>query len=279
MTWIDTLTSWYESAGILARAVDIAVILLIAFVLDKLLCHWLNRAVRHKVAKGENNRRLTLYSVMRSVIHYVIVFVALVMILTTLGINVASILAAAGVIGLAVSFGAQSLVKDIFAGFFIIFEDQYGVGEYVTINRQFTGFVEVVGLRTTQLKGDNGELIIIPNGSITDVINLCRFDLRVKELFEIALDADIDAAEDVIAAAAAAYYGEHQEQLTKAPSVEGVEVIGKTGVSICLVTYTTPMSRWSVGRDLRKTVIQALHNAGIPMPPYVLPGVSGKGER
>lgn len=265
MEIFTAIETWYDGGGITVRLLDIAIIIIIAFLLDRLICGLTNRYMRVKVAKGENNRKVTLYRLVRSVVHYTIAFLALVTILSKLGVNVASILAAAGVIGLAVSFGAQSLIKDIFAGFFIILENQYGVGEYVTINRQFTGFVELVGIRTTQLKGDNGELIIIPNGSITDVINLCRYDIRVKELFEISHEADIDEAESVIAAAAMAYYEENPGLLTKTPSVEGVELISKTGVSICLVTYTTPMSRWSVGRDLRKVVMQSLQNANIPL--------------
>jgi small conductance mechanosensitive channel len=265
MEFITIIENWYTAGGILVRILDIVLIIIGAFLLDRIICGLTKHGMRLNIAKN-SNRSITLYRLVRSVVHYTIGFVALVTILSKFGVNVASILAAAGVLGLAVSFGAQSLIKDIFAGFFIILENQYSVGEYITLNQQFTGTVESVGMRITQIQGYDGELIVIPNGSITDVMNYCRYDIRVKEDFEISFDSSFDEAEAVINAAAKRYYEEHKDILADVPMVEGLEAIGESGVSICLIAYTKPMTQWTVARGLRKIIVQSLQEANITIP-------------
>ena len=263
ISWLGT---WYSGGGFTVKLAGALAIILCAFIADKLFCRVMGRIMKDSVEVGENNRRVTPRRVIRSVAHYVISFIALMMVLSVFGVNVVSILAAAGVLGLAVSFGAQSLIKDIFAGFFIIYEDQYGVGEYITVNNSFTGVVELIELRTTRLRGDDGELIIIPNGSITDIVNYCRGSLRIKEVFEISFDSDIDEAEAVLTAAAKEYYETHRDVLFGEPFVEGVEIIGESGVAISLFAYVQPMEKWRVGRELRKLIVQSLRRAGITIP-------------
>ncbi len=262
----DILIQWYEGNGLLVKLIGVLVILILAFLINKIFVHIVDKALKTTVEIGENNRQVTLKRVLKSVVRYVIAFLALVMILSRLGINVVSIMAAAGVIGLAVSFGAQSLIKDVFAGFFIIFEDQYGVGEYVTINQCFTGVVELVGLRATRLRGDNGELIIVPNGTITDVVNFCRGYFRIKEVFEVSFDSDISKAEAVIRRTAKAYYNEHKDLFSAAPTVNGVDAIGESGVTLCLFAYVLPMEKWQISRDLKTNILQALQKEGIEIP-------------
>ncbi len=265
MKLLTIIENWHSGGGLLVGIVEAVLIIAVAFLLDRFLCGLAKHGMMLSPAKN-NNRSLTLYRLVRSVVHYTVAFVALVTILSKFGVNVASILAAAGVLGLAISFGAQSLIKDIFAGFFIILENQYAVGEYITLNQKFTGIVESVGLRVTQLKGVDGELIVVPNGSITDVLNYCRYDIRIKETFEISFDTSIDQAEAVIAAAAKEYYAKHRDLLTAEPTVEGLEIIGENGFSICLMAYTKPMSQWTVARSLRKVIVKALLDAGITIP-------------
>lgn len=263
---VRAVQTWYEHGGLFVTLLNIALILLLTFIGDRLICGVINRAMQGDVSVGENNRKITLKRVLKNLTHYLLVFLSIMMIFSEIGINVASILAAAGVIGLAVSFGAQALIKDIFAGFFIIFEDQYGVGEYVTVNDRFTGIVELVGLRTTKLRGDSGELIVIPNGSITDVVNFCRGGLRVKEVFEISFDSSIDEAETIIGNVVQQYYDEHPDWMAGKPLVDGVDAIGASGVSLCVFLYVQPMEQWHVAREIRKLVVQALQKEGITIP-------------
>lgn len=263
----SAFSEWYHGGGFTVTLFSIAVTVLLAFLFDRFICHVINRLFSGEVTVGQNNRRITLKRVLKNVTHYVVAFVGCIIVLSDLGVNVASILAAAGVIGLAVSFGAQSLIKDIFAGFFIIFEDQYGVGEYITVNERFTGVVELVGLRTTELRGDQGELITIPNGSITDVVNYCRGGFRIKETFEISFDSPIDKAEAVIRRVVEDYYDAHPELMAdKRPIVDGLDLIGASGVSVCVLLWVQPMEQWHVAREIRKLVVQALQKEGITIP-------------
>ena len=119
------------------------------------------------------------------------------MILSTLTINVSAVLAGAGIVGLAVGFGAQSLVKDIITGFFIIFEDQFSVGDYIRVG-QFEGTVEEIGLRTTKIKSWTGELHIIPNGNILEVTNFSLNNSVAVIDISVAYEENIQRVESLI---------------------------------------------------------------------------------
>lgn len=116
-------------------------------------------------------REQTLVKLLENVVTYVVGFITFVTVLSIVGIDIKPILTGAGVLGLAIGFGAQNLVKDVITGFFIIFEDQFAVGDSVKING-FEGIVEEIGLRTTKIKGENSERHIIPNGSVIQVTNM-----------------------------------------------------------------------------------------------------------
>ena len=115
-------------------------------------------------------------------------------ILSVLNIQIAGLLAGAGIAGLAIGFGAQSLVKDVITGFFIILEDQFGVGDYVRLNTA-EGTVVEIGLRTTKIKGTTGEQFIIPNGQITDVINFSINNSKAIIDMQVGIEADVEKIE------------------------------------------------------------------------------------
>ena len=122
---------------------------------------------------------------------------AILAILSTFGINVAGLVAGAGIVGLAVGFGAQSLVKDVITGFFIVFEDQFAVGDQVQIG-QSMGVVIEIGLRTTKVKSYTGELHIIPNGNISEVINYSIYNSIALIDISVSYESDIQAVENII---------------------------------------------------------------------------------
>src|SRR5690625_5855916 len=129
---------------------------------------FLNR--RHLPIQISSRREQTLSKLLTNILMYLIAFIVIVMILDILGVPISTLLAGAGVAGLAIGFGAQSLVKDVISGFFIIFEDQFSVGDYILINN-LEGTVEEIGLRTTKVQSWTGEQHIIPNGDISMVTN------------------------------------------------------------------------------------------------------------
>ncbi|MEW8987122.1 MAG: mechanosensitive ion channel family protein, partial [Bacillus sp. (in: firmicutes)] len=220
--------------------------------------------------RTSERRDTTLAKLLQNIVTYVIYFIAFIMMLSTLNINVGPILAGAGVVGLAVGFGAQNLVKDIITGFFIIFEDQFSVGDYVRIG-QFEGDVEEIGLRTTKIKGLTGERHIIPNGSILDVTNFSIHNSKAIVDVGIAYEEDIDRAEQVIRELLETLPGKYEEIIAP-PQLLGVQTFGPSEVVLRIVAETQPMKHFLVSRAIRKEVKHwlDLHGIEIPYPRLVM---------
>jgi small conductance mechanosensitive channel len=209
-------------------------------------------------------RDATLVKLLENVLTYVVFFITVMTILSVLTINVQAMLAGAGIVGLAVGFGAQSLVKDVITGFFIIFEDQFSVGDFVRIG-QFEGTVEEIGLRTTKIKSFTGEIHILPNGNITEVTNFSVHNSVAVLDIGIAYESDIDRTERVLQELLADLPDKYEE-LIKAPELLGVQQFGASEIVLRIVAETEPMKHWYIGRLLRKEIKQALDENGIEIP-------------
>ena len=194
---------------ILEKLITITLIIIIASISVK-LCNKLvdyimltkdNANKKFKI-KSNEKRSETLHKLIRSAIRYTIYFIAFFQILSTLGINTTSIVASAGIASVAIGFGAQSLVKDIISGFFIILEGQFDVGDEVKLYNQAAfiagGSVISLGLRSTKIRSGNGEIYFIPNGSINQVINYSLTYNLVEVKFSIQIDETIEAIEERI---------------------------------------------------------------------------------
>ncbi|MBA2872892.1 small conductance mechanosensitive channel [Anoxybacillus calidus] len=227
--------------------------------------------VRQKAALRISERReATLLRLLDNVVTYVVYFIAIIMILDTLGVEVKAILAGAGIVGLAVGFGAQSLVKDIITGFFIIFEDQFSVGDYVRIGN-FEGYVEEIGLRTTKIKSWTGEVHILPNGSINQVTNFSLNNSMAVVDVNIAYEGDIERAENVIRELLAELPAKY-EDMVAAPELLGIQSFGQSEIVLRVICETKPMRHWFIARALRKEIKLRLdeHGIEIPFPRLVL---------
>lgn len=209
-------------------------------------------------------REATLMKLLENVLTYVVYFIAIMSILAAMAIDVKAMLAGAGIVGLAVGFGAQSLVKDIITGFFIIFEDQFSVGDYVRIG-QFEGTVEEIGLRTTKIKSFTGEINILPNGSIVEVTNFSLYNSVAVLDIGIAYEGDIEYAEKVLQEYLETTTEKYPE-LVKAPELLGVQQFGASEVVLRIVAETLPMKHWYMGRQLRKDIKLLLDQHGIEIP-------------
>ncbi|HZJ82812.1 MAG TPA: mechanosensitive ion channel family protein, partial [Clostridia bacterium] len=199
---------------------------------------------RFSVNKKKND---TLNALTQSILGYVIYFIAIIMILGEMGINTASIIATAGIGGLAIGFGAQSLVKDIITGFFIIFEDQYSVGDFIKIE-EISGTVEEIGLRITKLRGFKGDINIIPNGEISTVTNYSRGNSAAIVDMSIAYESDIDKAIRVMEKACSDY-ADGNPDIVEEPQVVGIVSMSDFGIILRVVGRTLPMRHWGVERD------------------------------
>lgn len=226
------------------------------------------RAMRvHTIAARAEQRSLTLGAVLRSASTIAIYVVALFLVLSELQINLAPLIASAGIVGIALGFGAQSVVRDFLSGIFIILEDHYGVGDIVDTGVA-TGKVEEVSLRTTRLRDQAGTLWIVPNGVISRVGNTSQLWSNAVIDVEVAYETDIDFAIATIKDVLDEIWRDKDPAATvlEEPTVLGVEALGDSSVIIRAVVRCEPAEQWAMGRIARKRIKQALDTAGIEIP-------------
>jgi small conductance mechanosensitive channel len=205
-----------------------------------------------------------LSSVLRSVLSFVIFLTAGLMCLGEVGINLGPRIAGAGVLGVAIGFGSQSLVRDFLSGTFILVEDQFGVGDIVDVG-EASGTVEAVSLRTTRLRAIDGTVWHVPNGEIRRVGNQSQHWSRALIDVEVAYETDLDHAQAVIASVAHELALQDADVLDE-PEVWGVEALGANGVMIRLVVKTRPSEQYRVSRALRLRLKSAFEREGIEIP-------------
>jgi small-conductance mechanosensitive channel len=206
-----------------------------------------------------------LTGVLRSLTTFTIWVIAAFMILGEVGISLAPLLAGAGVLGVALGFGSQSLVKDFLSGMFILVEDQFGVGDIIDIEGQVSGIVEGVSLRTTRLRSVDGVVWHVPNGEIRMIGNMSQHWSRSLLDVEVAYETDIEQAKAVIKRVADRIWKADPAVLEE-PEMWGVEQLGASGVVLRLVVKTTPKEQWRVSRQLREEIKRAFDEEGIEIP-------------
>lgn len=212
----------------------------------------------------------TLADVVLSTGRLMVVLIAGMMILSNLGLDIGPLIASAGIAGVALGLGAQSLIRDMINGFFILSEDQFGVGDWVTIGG-FTGTVEEISLRRTVLRAADGSVIYIPNGQILTVSNQSKG--WANAVVEIVVLPEADE-EQVIAALRQALEGIEDDPKIGAHIVGPAQILGITNIAPTGVTYraivkTRPLQHWAVERELRRRVLQHIRAQGIPLPSVV----------
>jgi moderate conductance mechanosensitive channel len=253
--------------GLGAKLLDILIVLVIAFIVTTILKKIIRKFFKVNRGANEkygNQRTLTLMKLVESVLVYVVNFIVIIASLEALNVPITSVLAGAGVVGLAVGFGAQNLVKDIITGFFILLEDQFSVGDYVRIG-QFEGFIQEIGLRTTRLKSFTGEVHILPNGSILSVTNFSRTNSVAIVDVNISYESDIKYAESVIEALLEELPHKYEDMVEK-PQLLGVQMFGGSEVTLRITSEVKPMKHNIIARDLRKEIKLRLDQKGIEIP-------------
>jgi moderate conductance mechanosensitive channel len=278
-----------DVADALAKPIRILVILLVAWILVRLTRVFTARFVRHlsggveKLASirggvalvdtgpmssaRRTQRAETIGAVVRSLIIITIWSIAVLTVLELLGINLAPLIAGAGIAGVALGFGAQSLVRDFLSGMFMLTEDQFGVGDVIDAGVA-TGTVEGVSLRTTRLRDVDGVVWHIPNGTIVRVGNKSQQWSRAVVDVPVTFQADAGVATDVIRDVAAGIWHEpdFSSVILAEPTVLGVESLDPGRVVIRVVVRTQPQQQWRVERELRSRIKAALDASGIALP-------------
>lgn len=300
------VVGWFtrNSGAFISGLLNILVILVLALILravaGRLITHGVRRmvsshqrlsqakskagkmVVRSSENSGDANERQaqraeTIGSVLRSVATALIFGVAFVMMLGEFGINLGPILASAGVLGLAIAFGAQNLVQDFMSGIFMMIEDQYGVGDVIDTG-DAVGTVEAVTLRITKVRDLNGGLWYVRNGNIMRVCNMNQD--WANAVVELPLDYSVDVphAERVIEKSIAEFAADPQyrSKILEQPDLSGVIGIGNGSVTVRIIVKTKPGEQWGLGRALRGHLKNSFDAEGIRVAYPLLP-INGSG--
>lgn len=304
---VNDVTSWWNNPStrdlFVARPLKILLIIVVAMLLNWLANRIINRATQRGItnaaallnreandtpqARSKENRRQqrmrTLANVGRSIAAIIIWTWAVLAVLDQLDVNVAPLIASAGIVGVAIGFGAQSLVKDFFSGMFILLENQYGVGDTIEVG-SITGEVEEMTLRITTIRDMDGTLWYVRNGDIDQVGNHSdRFSIARLQI-PVSIMANPDQASRVIedAAVAAASEPAMRGKVIETPAMLGPSDFTPTYVSFRLAVKTMPGEQWAVARHLQHRILAALHEAGVvltPMDSVLVDYVDHNGQR
>jgi moderate conductance mechanosensitive channel len=284
--WLGAASDW-----LIARPLHIAGLIVLAFVLRWVLHKLIDRLTR-RAAEGSvpgiiqrgkarqsilagsplaserrQQRAATMGSLLKSITTGVVFTIITIMVIDILGYNVAPLIASAGILGVALGFGAQSLVKDFLSGIFMILEDQYGVGDVVDVG-EASGSVEAVGLRITRLRDLNGTVWYVRNGEVLRVGNMSQNWARTVLDIGVGYGEDLTRVREVLRDEAHKLYEEPEfsSLILEEPEIWGVERLDPEAVVVRLVLKTAPMEQWNVARTLRERIKERFDADGIEIP-------------
>lgn len=291
--WTENELAARTADFLVARPLRIAAIFVVAWILNRLvrrtirgfvdnigshepgaartrLRRWTPKALQATDATASLRsaaRAETIGTVLRSMASMVIYSIAALTALAEVNINLGPLIAGAGIVGVALGFGAQSLVKDFLSGMFMLLEDQYGVGDVVDVG-EATGTIEVVNLRTTRLRDVNGTVWHVPNGEIRRVGNMSQQWARALLDVQVAYDTDLDRAMRVVKEVADELWREDvwKVDVLDEPEVWGVQALQADGITIRLVLKTQPGRQWAVNRELNRRMKARFDVEGIEIP-------------
>jgi small conductance mechanosensitive channel len=272
-----SITQWASSISLGHMALTV-IITAILYVAVEPLISWITQHIGKKVARASKEprseikkRQKTLAKLFATVLKVLLVLLAIFTILSDLKVNLAPLLASAGVAGIAIGFGAQTLIKDALSGFFIILENQYRVGDFIEITgtglTDANGTVENISIRSTTFRDRNGNAHFIPNGSIIQVVNKTLGYAKVHFTFAVATGTDVDKLTEVVnqIGRQMADSKKWSEQIVDAPHFVEIGQFGPEGFNVTVSGTTTPGDQWNVSSEYRKRLMEALKSADIEM--------------
>ena len=257
-----------SSVGIFVK---ICIVLIVMLIAKKVITGFIDNLFHNKLSASmkqneniplEEKRLKTLSKLFKSIATNVIYFIAIITCLDMVGFSIMTILAGAGVVSLAVAFGAQSIVEDLMSGIFIVLENQYSVGEFVSIDG-ILGTVSEIGMKTTKVLTESGELMIIRNGSVGTVINYSRHAQRRFVTVGIAYEENIENAKAVIQHACDIIGERYKDDFDQLPYVQGVTDLADSSVVIRTTFTSWNWTQDPISRALRQEIKEQLDNAGV----------------
>lgn len=275
MDFVEFLTTWETPVRVALIVIGALVLRLILKLSTNRVVNAIVRGVRHHTRENldpilEDQRVLqrtkTIASVLDNFATWAIAITAIVMVLSELGVDIGALIAVTTILGAAVGFGAQSLVKDILSGIFIVFEDQYGVGDWVDLGPA-DGEVEKVGLRVTEIRDVQGTLWFVRNGEIMRVGNFTQDWARALLDLPFSFENDVDKVNNIITEVAAgiAKDPDFSDQILGEPEVWGVNYLSGEHFVIRVALMTKPSKQWAITRELRKRLKLEFEKHGIEL--------------
>ena len=264
------MAEWLRLHGvrvIIVIAVGVIIYLIFQYLVPRFLKRTVGTRMKGKPRAEITKRTRTLVRVIRNTISILIGIVILFTILAELGINIGPALASLGVFGIAVGFGAQSLIKDLINGLFILMENQFGIGDVVKIG-DVSGLVEEINLRRTILRDLDGVVHYIPNGEIIIASNYTKEYSRVNMNITVSYEADLDQVIKVVNGVCSKLSKERawQDKIIKTPQVLRIDNFGDSGIDIKILGDTTPLTQWEIMGELRKRIKKEFDEQGIEIP-------------
>jgi moderate conductance mechanosensitive channel len=274
VNWAELL----EWQVFLPRAAKVVIVIFVALIVYRVIRVLIDRVVSREIDEEDplvrrlrEQRAQTIASLLGNVAAVGIFIVVALTILDILIENIGPILASFGIIGLAFSFGAQSLVKDVISGTFMLIEGQFGIGDVVRVS-DVSGLVEKITLRTTVLRDIEGAVHIVPNGEITRVTNMTKAWSRAVLHVGVAYREDVDRVMDVLRDLLREFQADPEwgALLLEEPVVPGIENFADSAVVIRVMAKTLPLKQWDVARELRRRIKNRFDREGIQIPfPHV----------
>lgn len=255
----------------LAQLIVTAVMIIVWVLIGILLMRVLKYVIRKSMRVDKNGpRALTISRLLTSIARYVVWFIIILLILGELNVDITPIIASAGVIGLAVGFGSQEIVKDFISGFFILFEGSFNVGEVVEVDG-FKGTVLSLGLRTTIIENWLGERKIINNGNIGSIINCSKNDSIAIIDFGVGYDTNLDELNKLMDEFVLTIKDKYSV-VSEVPQFLGVTELADSSINMRLIAKTETMQHFGVERGIRKDLVNILlkNNIEIPFPQVVV---------
>ena len=247
--------------------------ILIIFITAKIILYLLNKIIKRSftpLKKSKNyqmkiQRASTLIPLLQNISRYVIYFIASAMALKKFGVDTTAIIASAGVVGLAVGFGAQSFVKDVISGAFIFFEGTVSVGDTITVG-EHSGTVEAINLRNIHLRKFSGELRVIPNGEVSNFGNFNKGFMRAVVEVGVAYEQDVEKGMKALEKIADKWVEENKDIVLEPPVVQGINYLGSSDVVLRIAIKVKTTTHWGAERELKRRIKNEFDKTGIEIP-------------
>jgi small-conductance mechanosensitive channel len=266
---MKSLEAYYSNPEVLIAVLWKIVSIIMVYLISRIILKIARKMIKHIVASRnhkfihfDERRANTLSMLLHNVVTYTVNIISVMLILSQLGVNLAPLLAGAGIVGLAIGFGAQSLVRDMITGFFIIIENQFAVGDLIQVE-QFKGNVEEIGIRVTRIRSDSGEVLIVPNGNIRQIINYSIHHTVAM------IDVSITTESDLVKALAALEEISDEVQLkaefVKRPELLGIQMLTGNQITLRIKIECYPNQQLQATRTLNEYIKRKFDAAHIQL--------------